>query len=136
MNNGALIDYCQLRRQITMDQVLELVGFQAAWRKGPQLRGPCPIPGCRSAALARDRGTSSRVFSVHRTRALYRCFACGSRGNPLDLWAAICELPLYQAAIHLSHVTGIELPRLSSACDRPTRPLSSDVAIREPSRNR
>jgi hypothetical protein len=63
-------------------------------------------------------------------------FACGSRGNPLDLWAAVCQLPLYQAAIHLTHVTGIMLPRLSSKCDQPTRPLSPGVAFPDPSRNR
>ncbi len=130
------IDYRQLRHQITMDQVLELIGFQATCRNGPQLRGPCPIPGCRSAALAADCCARSRAFSVHRTRGVYRCFACGSRGNPLDLWAAVCELPLYQAALHLSHVTGIALPRLSWACRHRARPLSPSVASRDPSRNR
>jgi hypothetical protein len=119
-----------------MDQVLELIGFQPVSRNVLQLRGPCPIPGCRSGALAADRYTRSRVFSVHRTRGVYRCFACGSRGNPLDLWASVCELPLYQAALQLSHVTGIALPRLSSARSHRERPLSSGVADRAPSRNR
>jgi hypothetical protein len=119
-----------------MDQVLEVIGFRATAPNGPQLRGPCPIPGCRSGALAAGRCTDSRVFSVHRTRGVYRCFACGSHGNPLDLWAAVCELPLYQAAIYLSHVMDIALPRLSSVRSHRKQPLSSRVADRDSSRNR
>ncbi len=45
------IDYHQLRQQVSMPQVLGLIGFQATRRRGPQLRGPCPIPGCRSTLL-------------------------------------------------------------------------------------
>ncbi len=72
------IDYQQLRRKLYMRQVLDLIGFQVTWRRGPQLRGQCPIPGCRSA--------SGRSFSVHLTRQVYHCFACRTWGNALDLW--------------------------------------------------
>jgi len=34
------IDYHQVRQQVSMTQVLDLVGFQATWRRGPQRRGP------------------------------------------------------------------------------------------------
>lgn len=54
------IDYHQLRQQITIGQVLDPIGFQPVWQHGPQLRGPCPIPGCPS--------TSRRSVSVHLTR--------------------------------------------------------------------
>ena len=54
------IDYHRLRQQITMGQVLDLIGFQAAWQRGPQLRGPCPIPGCGSS--------STRIFSANLSR--------------------------------------------------------------------
>ena len=121
------IDYRQLRRQVSMDRVLELIGFQPAWQQGSQLRGPCPIPGCCS--------TQSRTFSVHRTREIYRCFACGSHGNPLDLWAATRDLPLYQAAVNFCHVANIALPRLPSGSRSHARP-SSRVATPDSSRNR
>ena len=96
------IDYPQLRRQITMRQVLDLIGFQATCPQGSQLRGPCPIPGCSS--------TSSRIFSVHRRRQVYRCFACGSQGNALDLWAAVRGLPLHQAALDLCRIIHLDPP--------------------------
>ena len=70
------IDYPELRRQITMREVLDLIGFQPTSHRGPQLRGPCLIPSCPS--------TSDRSFSVHLTRQVYHCFACRSRGNALD----------------------------------------------------
>src|SRR3972149_901464 len=85
------IDYRQLRQQVSMAQVLALLGFQATCRRGDQLRGPCLIPGCRS--------TSPRAFSVHLTRQVYRCFVCGSHGNSLDLWAAPRRLPLHSAPL-------------------------------------
>jgi DNA primase len=98
------IDYRQLRRQISMDEVLALLGFQATGRRGDQLRGPCPIPGCRSP--------SQRPFSVHLTRQLYHCFACGSHGNPLDLWSAARQLPLHAAALDLCRAAALVPPRL------------------------
>jgi DNA primase len=101
------IDYRQLRQQITMSEVLDLIGFQPTSRHGPQLRGPCPISGCSSA--------SDRSFSVHLARQVYHCFACRSRGNPLDLWAAVHGLPIHQAALDLCHATHLDPPRLTAS---------------------
>ncbi len=120
------IDYRQLRQQITMRQVLDLIGFQATRRRGPQHRGPCPIPGCQS--------NSSRPFSVHLGRQCYHCFACRSHGNPLDLWAAVHRLPLPQAAVDLCQRIGLPLPRPSSPLTPTPRP-SRRVPSRAPSRN-
>ena len=118
------IDYRQLRRQITMREVLDLIGFQPTSRHGPQLRGSCPIPGCRA--------TSDRSFSVHLTRRVYRCFACHSHGNVLDLWAAVRGLPTYAAALNLCQVTKLRPPSL-----RPSRPTSTpNVPSRALLRNR
>ena len=122
------IDYRQLRRQITMSRVLDLLGFQATWRHGPQLRGPCPLPGCRS--------TSRRPFSVHLARQIYHCFACRSHGNPLDLWAAVRSLPLYDAAPDLCQATQHAPPWLPTSHPIPALDRSCRVASRAPSRNR
>lgn len=87
------IDYHQLRQQVSMREVLDLIGFHPSWRRGPQLRGRCPIPDCSS--------TLRRTFSVHLVRQVYHCFACRSHGNSLDLWAAVRRLPLHEAALDL-----------------------------------
>ena len=121
------IDYHRVRRQISMTQVLDLIGFQATRRRGPQLRGPCPIPNCSS--------TSHRAFSVHLTRQIYHCFACGSHGNPLDLWAAVRRLPLHSAAIDLCRTAALPLPRLPSPPAASPLPEPHPVPVRAPSPN-
>jgi DNA primase len=98
------INYHQLRQQITMREVLDLIGFQPTSRHGPQLRGACPIPGCSSA--------SNHSFSVHLARQVYHCFACRSHGNTLDLWAAVRGLSIHQAAVDLCRVTNLDPPWL------------------------
>jgi DNA primase len=109
------IDYPQLRRQITMRDVLDRIGFEPTWRRGPQLRGACPIPGCCS--------TSGRSFSVHLVRQVYRCFACGKQGNALDLWAAVRGLSLHHAALDLCRAMNLEPPWLfTSHLTRHSRP--------------
>jgi DNA primase len=109
------IDYRELRQRVSMIEVLSLIGFEATWRRGSQLRGPCPIPGCCSS--------SRRAFSVHRTRQVYRCFACGSHGNPLDLWAAVHRLPLHRAAVHLCRAVNLVPPPLPTQCSPRRVPL-------------
>ena len=121
------IDYHQVRRQVSMTQVLDLLGFQATERRGPQLRGPCPIPGCRSS--------SRPSFSVHLTRQIYHCFACNSHGNPLDLWAAVHHLPLHPAAIDLCRTANLPRPWLPPSSTISTSPQPQSVPFRAPSRN-
>jgi DNA primase len=121
------IDYHQLRQQIRMRQVLDLIGFQAIWQRGPQLRGRCPIPGCCS--------TSGRSFSVHLTRQVYHCFACRSSGNVLDLWAAIYTLSIYQAAADLCRLMNLNPPRLTTVSRISTTRRLREVPSRAPSRN-
>jgi DNA primase len=122
------LDYLQLRRQITMREVLDLLGFQPTSRHGPQLRGPCPIPDCSSA--------SRRSFSVHLARQVYHCFACRSHGNALDLWAAARGLSLAHAALDLCCITDIAPPRLSAARFTPPTRQTHRVPLSAPSRNR
>jgi transposase len=52
----------------------------------------------------------SRSFSVNVQRGRYQCFRCGSRGNALDLWAAVHKLPLHAAAIDLCQQARIDVP--------------------------
>lgn len=120
------VDYHQLRQQVSMTRVLGLVGFRAARRHGPQLRGRCPI--CRSPS----------TFSVHVGRHSYRCFACRSHGNALDLWAAVRDQSLHQAAVDLCRTIGLVLPARPAPSARPLPPSqrTSEVAGRVPQRNR
>lgn len=108
------IDLKQVRRAITIQQVLGLLNFQPTSREGPRLRGPCPIHG--------DCHPRSRVFSVHLGCHRYRCFRCHSAGTQLDLWAAVHGLSIYAAAADLCQHLGIAIPYLPSASFSRQRP--------------
>jgi transposase len=100
------VDYAYLREQVTMQQVIEHLGFFASLRgHGQQRRGPCPVHGHPT--------TSERTFSVHLGRNVFQCFHadCALKGNVLDLWAAIHRLPLYEAALHLAETFQLALNR-------------------------
>ena len=94
------IDYTALRARVTMEEVLELVGFHTLKRRGSRVRGHCPF-GC---------GDSARDFVANLAVRRYRCFACGRRGNQLELWARIHNQPLYPAALDLCRRLNIDPP--------------------------
>lgn len=96
------MDFNVLRAEITMEQVLDRLGFQATSRSGDQLHGPCPVHGSTSSG--------SRTFSVNLASGRYYCHKCESQGNQLELWAAVGELSLYDAAIDLCRVLSREVP--------------------------
>jgi hypothetical protein len=95
------IDFDKLRTQITMQQVLDLLGFQPCRRTRDQWYGGCPLHESRP---------SRRCFSVNVAIGRYRCHRCHSQGNQLELWAAATKLPLYQAAIDLCRALSLEPP--------------------------
>jgi transposase len=100
------VDYAYVREQMTMQQILEHLGHsQRMHRNGDQLRGPCPV---HSSEIDRHR-----PFSVNTRKNIFRCFHpdCGIQGNALDLWGAIHNLTVYDAALHLAKTFRIALNR-------------------------
>jgi hypothetical protein len=51
------------------------------------------------------------AFSAHLGKHIFQCFhaECRAQGNVLDLWAAVHQLPLYEAALRLAET--FHLPR-------------------------
>jgi DNA primase len=114
-----LIDLRAARSEISLAQVLELLGWRACRRHGEQVRGPCPIHGSRSP--------TSRSFSAHLGRGVWRCFVCGARGNTLDLWVKASSQGLYPAVLELYRRLGREVPWLAvpSSCNKDKRDMIS-----------
>ncbi len=96
------VDFECIRREITMEQVLDLLAFAPVQRSGVQWYGSCPLHESGS----RHR----RSFSVNVALGRYSCHGCRSHGNQLELWAAATKLPLHQAALDLCHRLGHEVP--------------------------
>ena len=102
------IDYAYLRRQVTMEQALQHLGILDQFKgTTQQRRGPCPVHSKPPA----DIPPSKRTCSVHFNKNIFQCFQaeCAAHGNVLDLWAAVHQLPLYDAALHLAAT--FRLPR-------------------------
>lgn len=99
------IDFNQLRNEITMKEVLRQLNFESISRTGAQLRGPCPIHGSTSP--------QSRSFSVNLSEGRYYCHKCHSKGNQLELWAAVHKMPIYEAAVDLCQALGRDVPWIS-----------------------
>jgi CHC2 zinc finger len=100
------VDFACIREQVSIQQVLEHLGFFASLRgSGQQRRGPCPVHS--------QPTPSERTFSVHLGKNVFQCFHadCALTGNVLDLWAAIHRLPLYEAALHLAETFQLALNR-------------------------
>jgi DNA primase len=96
------VDFECVRREITMEQVLDLLGFEPARRSGVQWYGRCPL---HESGPGRHR-----CFSVNLALGRYYCHGCRSHGNQLELWAAATKLPLHQAALDLCHRLGHAIP--------------------------
>jgi len=96
------VDFDRVRTEITMEQVLNLLGFQPSNRSGLQSYGSCPLhestPGRR------------RSFSVNVAIGRYFCHRYRSHGNRLELWAAATKLPLHQTAVDLCNQLGRDVP--------------------------
>jgi transposase len=91
------VDFAFLREQVTMEQVLSHLGLLDKLRgRGLQRRGPCPLHG--------GPNNTQPTFSAHLGKHIFQCFQaeCRAQGNALDLWAAVHNLPLYEAALHLA----------------------------------
>ena len=96
------VDFNVLRNEITMKQVLKQLGFQPTSRSANQLHGPCPVHGPTSKR--------SRAFSVNLATGRYYCHQCHGHGNQLELWAAVHDLSIHEAAVNLCNVLGRDVP--------------------------
>ena len=98
------IDFDRVRTEITMREILQLLGFQPNRARGDQWYGRCPLPGCSSSRRS--------CFSVNVNLGRYCCHRCRHHGHPLELWAAATGLPLHRAAIDLYATLGRDVPWL------------------------
>jgi len=99
---GVWLDFAHLKRQLPLARVLDHLGLTARLKgSGPQRRCACPI----------HRGDGrGRTFSVDLEANVYQCFnaRCGSKGDVIDLWAALHQQGLRAAALDLVHAFGLE----------------------------
>ncbi len=102
LGEGTFLDFAHLKSQLSMARVLDQLGLSARLRgSGAQRRCACPI----------HRGDGrGRTFSVNLTENVFCCFdtRCGKQGDVIDLWAAVKQLSLREAALDLVQTFDLE----------------------------
>jgi transposase len=99
---GVWLEFAHLKAQLPMSRVLDHLGLTGRLKgSGSQRRCACPI----------HRGDGrGRTFSVDLEANVYQCFdaRCGSKGDVIDLWAALGQRDVRAAALDLVHIFGLE----------------------------
>jgi DNA primase len=108
------IDFTLLRQQVSLTQVLDLVGFTPTTRRGAQWRGPCPVH--------KSASPRSRSFAAQVAKNCWHCFGCGASGNALDLYLAVTKLPVYEGALELCIRLRVPVPRRPTPASRSPPP--------------
>jgi transposase len=102
LGEGTYIDFAHLKGQLPMARVLDQLGLSARRRGGgAQRRCACPI----------HRGDGrGRTFSVNLSGGVFCCLdsRCGKQGDVIDLWAAVRQMSLREAALDLVRTFGLE----------------------------
>jgi transposase len=102
LGEGTFLDFAHLKRQLPMAKVLDQLGISARLRGGgAQRRCACPI----------HRGDGrGRTFSVNLQENVFCCFdsRCGQQGDVIELWAAVKQMGLREAALDLARTFGLE----------------------------
>jgi transposase len=102
VGEGTFLDFAHLKSQLSMERVLAHLGLLARLRgSGPQRRCACPL----------HRGDGrGRTLSVNLQDNVFTCFdaRCGKQGDVIDLWAALHQMSLRDAALDLVRTFGLE----------------------------
>jgi serine/threonine protein kinase len=102
VSERGFIDFAHIKRQLPLARVLDHLALSARLRGvGAQRRCACPIH--------RTDGRG-RTFSVNLDDNVFQCFeaSCGKKGDVIDLWAALHQLSVRQAAVDLVQTFHLE----------------------------
>jgi len=95
------VDFSAVKSAVQIEQVLEHYGITWLRKSGDNLAGRCPIHSGEEG---------SKSFSVNLAKNVYQCFStdCKSKGNVLDLTAAMEKCSVRDAALKLADWFKIE----------------------------
>lgn len=86
------VDFGAVKAAVSLEAVLEHYGVEKLRRRRRgQLEGCCPLHG----------GQREDAFHASLSKNVFHCFACGAKGNVLDLVAAMEQCSIREAALKL-----------------------------------
>ncbi|MGL4442571.1 MAG: transposase [Alsobacter sp.] len=102
VGEGTSIDFAHLKSQLPMTRVSDHLGLT------PRLRGSAAQRRC-ACPIHRGDGRG-RTFSVNLSENVFCCFdsRCGKQGDVIDLWAALRQTGLREAALDLVRTFELE----------------------------
>lgn len=117
------VDFKAVKAAVSMQMVLDHYGIKGLKKSGDELRGPCPIHEAKDNA---------RSFTANLGKNAFQCFSCGSRGNVLDLVAAMEECSVKDAALKLARWFKVgeneqPAPAKSAGCLQQLRQLTAEL---------
>lgn len=86
------VSYAAVKDAIPIERVLERLGHPFSKKPDGRIEATCPI----------HKGTHARQFKTTANGRGFKCFACGSKGNLLDLVAALEGIEIRDAALKLA----------------------------------
>lgn len=98
------LNFAELRKQVTIAQLLDHIHWRPRSTHGDPHRGWCPVH--------EQADPMSRCFTVQTEKSVYCCHRCGSEGNVLDLWIALCGKSILAAGWDLVTIFGLRPPLL------------------------
>ena len=84
-------DFGAVKAAVSLAAVLEHYGVEKLRRRRDQREGCCPL----------HRGQREDAFHASLSKNVFHCFACGAKGNVLDLVAAMEQCSIREAALML-----------------------------------
>jgi DNA primase len=97
------VSYAAVKDAVPIERVLERLSHPFTRKADGRIEATCPI----------HKGTHARQFKTTANGRGFKCFACGAKGNVLDLVAALEGAETREVALRLAEWFG--LPRNSSA---------------------
>jgi hypothetical protein len=114
LESNKLVDFSYLKEQLSIEEVLRELGyFDDLKGRGDERRGPCPIH--------KSQKRNSRSFAANLKRNIFKCRSpdCNAAGNALELWMALTEQPLYEAAIDVAQTLDLDLQKRNTEMQEP-----------------
>jgi DNA primase len=85
------LSFARIKHHVTMQLLLERIGWKPVSRRGNRVHGPCPI----------HRGQRADTFHADLAKNIFHCFSCHAHGDVIDLVAALENSSIRQAALSL-----------------------------------
>ena len=110
------VDFAAVKQLVSMEKVLDLIGWRPRWHEGKERRGPCPVH--------KSSNPDSRSFAAAAEG--WFCHSCKRGGDQVSLYAAVQQLDALAAAVEMCERLGLNVPYLPRPARQPRKPRARE----------